>query len=59
MFRIESHPANVLFDTGATHSFQTASWVETHNILVTPMFPAMRVSLVGGRTQTDRLCPNE
>jgi hypothetical protein len=24
----ESHSANVLFDTGATYSFVTASWVE-------------------------------
>jgi hypothetical protein len=33
-FSVESHSANVLFDTGATHSFATASWVETHSILV-------------------------
>jgi hypothetical protein len=57
-FSVESHPVNVLFDTGATHSFVTASWVETHNIPVTPMFPPMRVSSVVGRTQTVRLCPN-
>jgi hypothetical protein len=48
----------VLFDTGATHSFVTASWVESHNIPVAPMYPPMRVSSVGGRTQTDRLCPS-
>jgi hypothetical protein len=36
----------------------TASWVEAHNILVAPMFPPMRVSSVGGRTQTDKFCPN-
>jgi hypothetical protein len=47
---VESHAANVLFDTGATHSFVTASWVETHNILVAPMYPPMRVSSVAGRT---------
>jgi hypothetical protein len=56
-FSVESHSANVLFDTGATHSFVTASWVETHNIPVAPMYPPMRVSLIGGRTQTDRFCP--
>jgi hypothetical protein len=48
----------VLFDTGATHSFVTASWVETHNIPVAHMYPPMRVSSVGGRTQTDRFCPS-
>jgi hypothetical protein len=48
----------VLFDTGATHSFVTASWVQTHNISVAPMYPPMRVSSIGGRTQTDRFCPS-
>jgi hypothetical protein len=33
-FSVESHSANVLFDTRATHSFVTASWVETHSIPV-------------------------
>jgi hypothetical protein len=44
----------VLFDIGATHSFVTASWVETHNIPVAPMYPPMRVSSISGRIQTDR-----
>jgi hypothetical protein len=57
-FSVESNPANVLFDTGATHSFLTSSWVETHNIPVAPMFLPMRVSSVSGRTQIDKLCPN-
>jgi hypothetical protein len=57
MFSVEYHSANV-FDTRATQSFVTASWVETHNIPVAPMYPPMRVSSVGGRTQTDRFCPS-
>jgi hypothetical protein len=57
-FSIESHSANVLFNTGATHSFVTASRVETHNISVAPMYPPMRVSSIGGRTQTDKFCPS-
>jgi predicted aspartyl protease len=57
-FSVEYHSANVLFDTGATHYFVTASWVESHNIPVAPMYPPMRVSSVGGRTQTDRFCPS-
>jgi hypothetical protein len=36
----------------------TASWVESHNILVAPMYPPMRVSSIGGRTQTDKFCPS-
>ena len=58
MFPVESHSANLLFDTGATHYFVAASWVETHNISVAPMYPPMRVSSIGGRTQTDRFCPS-
>ena len=58
MFSVEYHSANVLFDTGATHSFVTVSWVESHNIPVAPMYPPMRVSSVGGRTQTDRFFPS-
>ena len=57
-FSVEYHSANVLFDTRATHSFVTASWVETHNIPVAPMYPPMRVISIGGRTQTDRFCPS-
>jgi hypothetical protein len=37
-FSVEYHSANVLFDTGATHSFVAASWVETHSIPVAPMY---------------------
>jgi hypothetical protein len=55
-FSVESHSANVLFDTRATHSFVTASWVETHNIPIAPMYPPMRVSSIGGRTQIDKFC---
>jgi hypothetical protein len=57
-FSVEYHSTNVLFDTGATHSFMTASWVESHNIPVAPMYPPMRVSSIGGRTQMDRFCPS-
>jgi hypothetical protein len=37
MFTVDSHIAEVLFDTGATHSFITASWVEAHNLPITTM----------------------
>jgi hypothetical protein len=57
-FSVKNHSANVLFDTGATHSFVTASWVESHNMPVAPMYPPMRVSSIGGRTQMDRFCPS-
>jgi hypothetical protein len=49
MFLVESHPAKVLFDTGATHSFVSTSWVKAHNIPVKPMIPPLRVNSVGGK----------
>jgi hypothetical protein len=58
MFLVESYPAKVLFDTGATHSFISASWVESHNIPIEPMIPPLRVNSVGGKVQSDRICPN-
>ena len=57
-FSVEYHSANVLFDTRAMHSFVTASWVESHNIQVAPMYPPMRDSSIGGRTQMDRFFPS-
>jgi hypothetical protein len=58
MFLVESHLAKVLFDTGATHSFVSTSWVEAHNIPIEPMIPPLRVNSVGGKVQSDRICPN-
>jgi hypothetical protein len=58
MFLVESYPAKVLFDTGATHSFVSTSWVESHNIPIEPMIPPLRVNSVGGKVQFDRICPN-
>jgi hypothetical protein len=58
MFPVESYPAKVLFDTGATHSFVSTSWVESHNIPIEPMIPPLKVNSVGGKVQSDRICPN-
>jgi hypothetical protein len=57
MFPVESYPAKVLFDIGATHSFVSTSWVESHNIPIEPMIPPLRVNSVGGKVQSDRICP--
>jgi hypothetical protein len=43
MFPVESYPTKVLFDTGATHSFVSASWVDSHNIPRGIHFPASLV----------------
>jgi hypothetical protein len=58
MFPVESYPAKVLFDTGATHSFVFASWVESHNIPIEPMIPPLRVNSIRGKVQSNRICPN-
>jgi hypothetical protein len=58
MFLVKSYPAKVLFDTGATQFFVSTSWVESHNIPIEPMIPALRVNSVGGKVQSDRICLN-
>jgi hypothetical protein len=58
MFPVESHPTKVLFDTGATHSFVSTSWVEAHNIPIESMIPPLRVNSVGGKVQSDRIFSN-
>jgi hypothetical protein len=49
MFPVDSHIAEVLFDTGATHSFITASWVEAHNIPITTMSTPIQFDSAGGK----------
>jgi hypothetical protein len=48
-FSVESHLAEVLFDTGATHSFITESWVEAHNIPITTMTIPIQIDSTGGK----------
>ena len=53
MFTIDSHPAYVLFDSGASHSFMSMGFAERHNIslMATPI--AYRISTLGAQ-----LCVN-
>jgi hypothetical protein len=44
MFPVDSHIAEVLFDTSATHSFITASWVEAHNLPITTMSTSFKLT---------------
>jgi predicted aspartyl protease len=57
-FLVESHLAGVLFDTGATHSFITASWVEAHNLPITTMTTPIQIDSAGGKVRTHRICLN-
>jgi hypothetical protein len=58
MFPVDSHIVEVLFDTGATHLFITASWVEAHNLLITTMSIPIQIDSVGGRVRADSVCLN-
>jgi hypothetical protein len=46
-FLVESYLAEVLFDTRATHSFITASWVEAHNLPITTTTTPIQIDSVG------------
>jgi hypothetical protein len=58
MFPIDSHIAEVLFDTRATHSFITASWVEAHNLTITTMSTPIQIDSASGRVQAGSICLN-
>jgi predicted aspartyl protease len=58
MFPVESHIAEVLFGTGATHSFITASWVEVHNLPITNMSSPIQIDSAGGKVRVDSVCLN-
>jgi hypothetical protein len=48
MFLVNSTPASVLFDSGASHSFITSQFVAQHNIPINPMPRHMLVSSTRG-----------
>ena len=57
MFTIDSHPAYVLFDSGASHSFMSMGFVDRHNIPLMDIPYAYRIHTMGSQmfinTQTD------
>ena len=55
-FMVNSYPATVLFDTGATHSFISKSIAEQHRIPVSCMRTAMVVTSPGGQIHTCSIC---
>jgi hypothetical protein len=55
-FMVNTHPATVLFDTGATYSFITQSFVEKHRIPVSCMRTLMVVTTPGGKIHTCSIC---
>jgi hypothetical protein len=55
---IESHLVEVLFDTGAMHTFITTSWVEVHNLPITTMSTPFQIDSAGGKVRADSVCWN-
>jgi hypothetical protein len=57
MFLASSHPATVLFDLGASHSFISSSFVVKHQLPITIMKQTMLASSPGGEMTTKHICP--
>jgi hypothetical protein len=57
MFLINSIPASVLFDSGASHSFVTKSFVEKHNIPNYPLKKKLLIRSPGGEIRATHSCP--
>jgi hypothetical protein len=58
MFLTNTHPATVLFNFGALHSFITSKFVAKHNLPITIMKYTMIVSSLGGEMRTKHICPS-
>ena len=57
IFLVNSQPASVLFDSGASHSFITDQFVAKHNLPVCPMKQSLLVSSPGKELKASQLCP--
>jgi hypothetical protein len=56
MFFTISHPATVLFDSGASYSFISSSFVVKHHLSITIMKHIMLVSSPRGEMRTKHIC---
>jgi hypothetical protein len=57
MFLTSSHPATVLFNSGASYSFITSSFIVKHNLPIANMKYTKLVSSPGGEMRTKHICP--
>jgi hypothetical protein len=57
MFLASSHPATVLFDSGASHSFISSCFVAKYNLPITTMKHTMLVSSPRSERRTKHICP--
>ena len=49
MFTIDSHPAYVLFDSGASHSFMSMGFVDRHNLPLMAILYAYKIRTMGSQ----------
>ena len=52
---VNCHPATVLFDTGASHSFISESYARLHNTTFSDMPTSMEIQTPGSRWHTSRI----
>jgi hypothetical protein len=52
-----TQPTTILFDSGASHSFISSSFVAKHHLSITIMKHTMLVSSPGGEMITKHICP--
>jgi hypothetical protein len=57
VFLANSHPATILFNSGASHSFISSSFVAKHSLPIATMKHTMLVSSPGGEMRTKHICP--
>jgi hypothetical protein len=57
MFLASSHPATILFNSGASHSFISSCFVAKHSLPIVTMKHTMHVSSPGGEMRTKHICP--
>jgi hypothetical protein len=57
MFLASSHPTTILFDSRASHSFISSSFVAKHSMPIAAMKHTMLVSSPGGEIRTKHICP--
>jgi hypothetical protein len=57
MFLASLHPATILFDSGASHSFVSSSFLAKHSLPIATMKHTMLVSSPGGEIRTKHICP--
>jgi hypothetical protein len=56
MFLASSHPATILFDSEASHSFISSSFIAKHSLPIATMKHTVLVSSPGGEMRTKHIC---